>query len=48
MNQINDIFLTHLHWDHVDSVAYIYMFGAWAGRWHEPFRVTRPSGTKPE
>ena len=48
LNRINDIFLTHLHWDHVDSVAYTYMFGAWAGRWHEPFRITGPSGAKPE
>lgn len=48
LNRINDIFLTHLHWDHVDSVAYTYMFGAWAGRWHEPLRITGPSGTKPE
>ena len=48
LNRLNNIFLTHLHWDHVDSVAYAYMFGAWAGRWHEPFRITGPSGTKPE
>ena len=48
LNRLNNIFLTHLHWDHVDSVAYAYMFGAWAGRWHETFRITGPSGTKPE
>ena len=48
LNRMNDIFLTHLHWDHVDSVPYLYMFGAWAGRWHETFRVTGPSGKKPE
>jgi hypothetical protein len=35
-NQINDIFLTHLHWDHVASVPYVFIFGGWAGRWHEP------------
>jgi hypothetical protein len=29
--------------DHVDSVAYTYMFGAWAGRWQEPLRITGPS-----
>jgi ribonuclease Z len=44
LNQINDIFVTHLHWDHVASIPYIYMFGGWGGRWHEPFRVHGPSG----
>jgi ribonuclease Z len=48
LNRINDIFLTHLHWDHVGSVPYIYTFGAWGGRWHEPFRITGPSGDRPE
>lgn len=43
-NKINDIFLTHLHWDHVASVPYAYMFGGWAGRWHESFRINGPSG----
>ncbi len=44
LNQINDIFITHSHWDHVASVPYIYMFGGWGGRWHESFRVHGPSG----
>ena len=48
LNRLNDVFLTHLHWDHVADVPYIYMFGAWAGRWHEPLRIAGPSGTKPE
>jgi ribonuclease BN (tRNA processing enzyme) len=43
-NQLNEIFLTHLHWDHVASVPYAYMFGGWAGRWNETFRVHGPSG----
>ena len=48
LNQINDIFLTHLHWDHVASVPYVYAFGAWGGRWHENMRITGPSGDRPE
>jgi len=44
LNQLNDIFITHLHWDHVASVPYAFMFGAWAGRWNETFRVYGPSG----
>ena len=32
LNQLNDIFITHLHWDHVASVPYAYMFGGWGGR----------------
>jgi len=43
-NQLNDIFITHLHWDHVASVPYAFMFGGWAGRWNETFRVHGPSG----
>ncbi len=43
-NQLNDIFITHLHWDHVASVPYTYVFGGWAGRWHEDFRIHGPSG----
>ena len=30
LNRLNNIFLTHLHWDHVATVPYAYMFGAWA------------------
>ncbi len=43
-NELNNIFITHLHVDHYGSLPYIYMFGAWGGRWHEPLRVTGPSG----
>ncbi|MFI4933575.1 MAG: guanitoxin biosynthesis MBL fold metallo-hydrolase GntH [Caulobacterales bacterium] len=48
LNRLNDIFLTHLHWDHFGSIPYAYTFGAWGGRWHEPMRITGPSGDRPE
>ena len=48
LNQINDIFLTHLHWDHFGSVPYVLAFGAWAGRWFETYRIYGPSGRTPE
>lgn len=44
LNEINDIFLTHLHVDHFGALPYLYMFGAWAGRWDEPLRIYGPSG----
>ena len=47
LNQINDIFLTHLHWDHFASVPYGFVFGAWGGRWDETYRITGPSGRTP-
>ncbi|WP_052444516.1 guanitoxin biosynthesis MBL fold metallo-hydrolase GntH [Flammeovirga sp. OC4] len=48
LNEINDIFLTHLHVDHYGALPYVYMFGAWNGRWNEPLRVTGPSGSEPK
>ncbi|MEH6550539.1 MAG: guanitoxin biosynthesis MBL fold metallo-hydrolase GntH [Pseudomonadales bacterium] len=48
LNEINNIFITHLHVDHFGSLPYVYMFGGWAGRWHEPLRVFGPSGRTPE
>ena len=44
INKLNDIFLTHLHVDHFGSIPWVYAFGAWSGRWHEPLRITGPSG----
>ncbi len=46
LNELNNIFLTHLHVDHFGSLPYIYMFGGYAGRWHEPLRVFGPSGSE--
>ena len=48
LNKINDIFITHLHVDHFGSLPYVYAFGAWSGRWHEPLRVYGASGRGPE
>lgn len=47
-NLINDIFVTNLEWSNLASIPYMYEFGAWAGRWHEPFRIYGPSGRTPE
>jgi ribonuclease BN (tRNA processing enzyme) len=47
-NEINNIFITHLHVDHFGSLPYVYVFGAWGGRWHEPLRVFGPSGSEPK
>lgn len=44
INRLNDIFLSHLHVDHFGSLPWVYAFGAWSGRWHEPLRITGPSG----
>ena len=43
-----DIFITHLHVDHFGSLPYLYEFGGWAGRWHEPLTVYGPSGADEE
>jgi ribonuclease BN (tRNA processing enzyme) len=34
LNELNNIFITHLHVDHFGSLPYVYMFGGDAGRWH--------------
>jgi ribonuclease BN (tRNA processing enzyme) len=48
LNKMNNIFITHLHVDHFGSLPYVYAFGAWSGRWHEPLRVFGASGAGPE
>jgi len=48
LNELDKVFITHLHIDHFGSLPYLYMFGGWAGRWHQPLRVFGPSGRSPE
>jgi hypothetical protein len=36
------------HVDHFGALPYLYMFGGWAGRWHNPLRVFGPAGRTPE
>lgn len=48
LNQIHNVFLTHLHVDHFGSLPYLWMFGTWNGGWHEPLTVHGPSGRTPE
>ena len=42
LNEISDVFITHLHVDHYNGLPYLWMFGTWAGGWHEPLRFTVP------
>ena len=48
LNQMNNIFITHLHVDHYGSLPYVWMFGTWSGGWHKPITVHGPSGRTPE
>jgi len=48
LNELRNIFITHLHVDHFGALPYVYMFGGWAGGWHEPLKVHGPSGRTPE
>jgi len=48
LNEINHVFITHLHVDHFGSLPYLWMFGTWAGGWHEQLTVHGPSGRTPE
>jgi ribonuclease Z len=44
LNEIKKVFITHLHVDHYNALPYIWMFGTWAGGWHENLEVWGPSG----
>lgn len=48
LNQMKRIFITHLHVDHFGALPYVWMFGTWAGGWHERLRVWGPSGRTEE
>jgi ribonuclease BN (tRNA processing enzyme) len=48
LNQIDKVFITHLHVDHFGSLPYLWMFGTWAGGWHQNLNVYGPSGRTPE
>ena len=48
LNQIKHVFITHLHVDHFGSLPYLWMFGVWAGGWHDPLTIHGPSGRTPE
>ena len=45
VQDVNDIFITHLHVDHYGELPYLYAFAPWAARW-KPLRVHGPSGRK--
>jgi ribonuclease BN (tRNA processing enzyme) len=48
LNELKHVFITHLHVDHFGALPYLWMFGTWAGGWHEPLTVHGPSGRTPE
>ncbi|GEM81433.1 guanitoxin biosynthesis MBL fold metallo-hydrolase GntH [Vibrio superstes] len=48
LNELDKIFITHLHVDHFGSLPYLYQFGGWAGRWEKPLEIYGPSGATPE
>lgn len=48
LNELNKIFISHLHVDHFGALPYLYEFGGWYGRWHEPLTVYGPSGRSKE
>jgi ribonuclease BN (tRNA processing enzyme) len=48
LNEIDKVFITHLHVDHFGSLPYLWMFRTWAGGWHDRLHVYGPSGRTPD
>lgn len=48
LNELTNVFITHLHVDHFGALPYLWMFRTWNGGWHEPLRVHGPSGRSEE
>jgi ribonuclease BN (tRNA processing enzyme) len=48
LNEIKKVFITHLHVDHYGALPYVWMFGTWAGGWHQNLEVWGPSGRTEE
>ncbi len=44
--EVNNIFLSHLHGDHIAELGYYYCFGPYSQRWI-PFKITGPNGHLP-
>lgn len=45
--EIDNIFLSHLHADHIGELPYLWSFSPFAGRW-KPIHIIGPSGRTPE
>ena len=48
LNELKKVFITHLHVDHFNALPYVWMFGTWAGGWHQNLEVWGPSGRTPD
>jgi ribonuclease Z len=48
LNELDKVFITHLHVDHFGALPYLVVFGGWAGRWHKNLEIYGPSGRTPE
>jgi len=48
LNEINKVFITHLHVDHYGALPFVWMFRTWNGGWHDRLRVFGPSGRTAE